>query len=259
MNSITKKKPNNQATNIIDMSIKRSKPYIYLYHNFYKKAKFPSFEHAIDLYAKNKDSVFFIQIGANEGSTEDPLYRHIRLKNWKGILVEPQKDVFDQLVSNHQSNSNLIFENVAISSQEEVKKFYFIEPSPDVPVWVSKLSSFDKKITSEVVEKFPQAKVVSADMHCTTVKSMVKKHNIKKVDLILIDTEGFDYEILKTIDLKTLKPEMVVLEHRHLSAEDQNAAIKQMKDAGMYVFKDEHDTVGFTNPAVKEAYSNHLV
>lgn len=245
--------------NNVEMSLKQTKLYVYLYHNFYKPSKFPSMEHIIDLFSKNKKDVFFVQVGANEGHTGDPLYRHIRLKGWKGILIEPQKEVFKQLVKNHKHNPGLIFENVAISNDSEPKEFFFIEKTPDLPDFVTKLSSFERRVTEDVLTKFPNAKVKSVKIPCTTIQELVKKHQVNKVNLMLLDTEGFDYEILKTVDLKALDMDMIVFEHRHLNAADQNEAIRTFKKLGYSVFKDEYDTIAFKNDELAAAYKDYLV
>lgn len=241
------------------MSLKQTKLYIYLYHNFYKPAKFPSMEHTIDVYSKAVKDVFFVQIGANEGHTEDPLYRHIRLSGWKGILIEPQKEVFKQLVKNHKANPDLIFENVAISNDTKPKEFFFVEKTPDLPDFVTKLSSFERRVTEELLDHFPNAKLNSIQIPCTTVQELAKKHNVKKVNLLLLDTEGFDYEILKTVDLNELDIDMIVFEHRHLDAATQDEAIQGLKEHGYAVFKDDHDTVAFKNKHLEEVYNAYLV
>ena len=42
-------------------------------------------------------SFFFIQVGANDGITVDPIHKYIIEYHWNGILIEPQPGVFDQL------------------------------------------------------------------------------------------------------------------------------------------------------------------
>jgi FkbM family methyltransferase len=58
----------------------------------------------------------FIQVGANDGKSENPLYRYILNYPWHGILVEPQPDIFGKLCENYAAIANrLIFENIAIA------------------------------------------------------------------------------------------------------------------------------------------------
>jgi hypothetical protein len=52
----------------------------------------------LDLVLKHVASLtpdfFFIQIGANNGMTGDPIRKYILKYHWRGILVEPQPDIF---------------------------------------------------------------------------------------------------------------------------------------------------------------------
>ena len=41
---------------------------------------------------------FFVQIGANNRLTDDPLRQFVTKYHWHGVLVEPQPQVFQQLL-----------------------------------------------------------------------------------------------------------------------------------------------------------------
>lgn len=238
----------------------KSKPYVYLYYKFYHKTSFPSMDHFVNEYSKVNPNTFFVQVGANEGSTEDPLYRQIRLKNWRGILIEPLKNEFEVLKNNYKDCNDLIFENVAISQKEELKPFYYVDNTQEgVPFWVTKLSSFDRSIPEQVLETVPEAKIKSFDVRCTTLEHLLEKNNVSKVDLLFIDTEGFDYEILKTVNFDKVVPSVVIYESRHLSDEDHASSIAMLKKLGYDIYRAEHDTVAFRDtPKMKELYRDHL-
>src|SRR5215203_3467954 len=70
----------------------------------------------LDLYLNkiSRKHLNFIQIGANDGLVNDPFYKFIRRDNWKGILIEPQKDVFQKLQRTHAGNDQLTLANFAI-------------------------------------------------------------------------------------------------------------------------------------------------
>ncbi len=239
---------------------KRSKPYIYLYHNWYKPAAFPSVDHIIDRFAVLQSEVFFMQVGTNDGATSDPIFRHIRLRDWRGILVEPLEKEFGELQANHKQNPQLIFENVAISNKEEIKTFYSIDRSRgDLPSWVNQLGSFDPKIPQEVCDLYETAQMISKDIACTTIPALLAKHDVKNLDLLLTDTEGYDYEILKTIDFEQVQPQMLVYEHRHLSEEDYRASLALLRPWGYYLYKAEYDTVAFKSAQLAEEYAAHLI
>lgn len=51
----------------------------------------------LDFNSKTEEQVFFIQIGANDGTKKDATTELIKQFNWKGILVEPVLDYFKKL------------------------------------------------------------------------------------------------------------------------------------------------------------------
>ena len=50
---------------------------------------------------------------------------------------------------------------------------------------------------------------------------IINDSNYNSIDLLQIDTEGFDYEVLKMFDFNTYRPVIIQYEHFHLSMEEQ--------------------------------------
>lgn len=55
----------------------------------------------------SRPSIFFIQIGANDGISNDPLHKFITQFCWKGILLEPLPEVFTRLTTTYRNDTNL--------------------------------------------------------------------------------------------------------------------------------------------------------
>ena len=53
-------------------------------------------------------------------------------------------------------------------------------------------------------------------IRCLTLTSLLNNHHVKKIDLLIIDTEGYDYQILKQIPFDKIKPKIIIFEDRHL-------------------------------------------
>ncbi|MEL6867941.1 MAG: FkbM family methyltransferase [Bacteroidota bacterium] len=238
---------------------KESGLYLRLYH-LYKPSRFPSLNHLIDTYAKQKEEIVFVQIGANEGQVEDPIYYHIRMSNWRGILVEPQQAEFELLKKNYRHSAHLHFEQLAISDRVGERKFYYIEKDKgNVPHWVSKLSSFDESIPRQVLERYPQAQISHTMVQCTTLMELLAKHQIEKLDFLMIDTEGHDYEILKTLDLDRYRPEVIIFENNHLSKSDYQAALDQLSAKGYLHYQFDYNTASFTHTELVQSYRTQLL
>ena len=195
---------------------------------YYSKRDFKNYywTQILKYYSQNISNFFFIQIGSNDGITGDPIHAFIVENQWNGILVEPVKYLFDQLVLNYKNkNSHLIFENVAIAKEEDYLNLYKLEKNDekDMPYWYDQLGTFipevifsHKSLIPNFGEYFTIEKVKSI-----TLLSLINKYNIKKVDLLHMDTEGYDFEIIKMIPFNLFKPKMIYYEHKHLSEEQQ--------------------------------------
>ena len=46
-------------------------------------------------------------------------------------------------------------------------------------------------------------------------KDLIKKHSITEIEKIIIDVEGFEYEILSDIDLEEIKIKSIMFEYKH--------------------------------------------
>jgi hypothetical protein len=60
-----------------------------------------------------------------------------------------------------------------------------------------------------------------------------------------IDTEGYDFEIIKLIDFSEIKPSMILYEHIHLNAMDSTQCMNLLKDKGYSLIIQGKDTFAF--------------
>jgi FkbM family methyltransferase len=196
---------------------------------------------------KDNPWVFFIQIGANDGKTGDPLYPLISThNNWGGIFIEPIKHIFEKLKENYQGTNRFIFENVAIANDYNIKNFYYVSDRAkdileDLPHWYDKLGSFDK---THIIRHFNgklEPFIVEDEVIGVPLKDILIKHKVDNIDLIHIDTEGFDYQILAQIDFTKYHPKVILFEHKHLSVDDKRKAIKLLYNNSYKVYNAGED------------------
>lgn len=82
-------------------------------------------------FVQNKD-LYFVQIGANDGVRADSLHKAIELYKMKGILIEPQPELFSELLSNYsQCNDGLIFLQTAVSNSDTEVTLYRNKPNKE--------------------------------------------------------------------------------------------------------------------------------
>jgi FkbM family methyltransferase len=185
--------------------------------------------------AQDNSNLFFVQIGANDGVIYDPINQFVNRHNWHGVMVEPVAHYFNQLKRNYASNPNLIFENVAISNNNEVRDFYRVREDLDfLPEWCHGLGTFDLDVLLTHKWAIPnlQDYVVTEQVTCITLAELLHKHAIQHIDLLLIDTEGFDYQILQQLDFAQTRPDILLYEHQYISKQEKIHCEQRLKQNG---------------------------
>ena len=162
-------------------------------------------------------SLTFVQIGANDGIMNDPLYRFNQNHTAavSGFVLEPLPDIFMNLVENYRNCPKIIPVNVAIHEENSEMEIYRIKQEHEkaLPKFARGIASFDPNHW-EKTKLVPSADYVQSEkVKCISLKNFTREREIHSLDLLLIDTEGHDYAILKAIDFKVLKPKIIRFEH----------------------------------------------
>jgi FkbM family methyltransferase len=197
-------------------------------------------------FAGARRDVFFIQIGANDAMQGDQLHEFVVSNGWRGIMVEPVKYVFDRLAGHYGGRADLILENAAVAAADGFQEFYHLaETDDDVPAWYDQIGSFSRETILKHAGDIPglEQRIVAARVPCLTFQSLCDKHGVERIDLLYIDTEGYDFEIIKTVDFARRKPLFIVYEHKHLSDADRAACLGLLRAAGYETLEDGGDTL----------------
>ena len=171
------------------------------------------------------DDIFFLEIGAFDGKSFDGLYKYTRRNNWTGIFVEPILQYFNLLQLNFENIENKFFENSAIT---EENGSYEIRRIISNKKWAKGASSL---VNNSINKRFPY---FLDNVNGITFDTLVKKYDIKKIDVLQIDTEGSDLKILEQI-LPKFKPKFVSIEQRHLKYPDKMKVKKILKGLGYHI------------------------
>ncbi len=116
---------------------------------------------------------------------------------------------------------NVIIEEIAISDKDETVPFYHIKRSSIKKLkkhWASGIGSFD--INHILNHKNKRFQVSSEDIEkiqipCLSFSSLVKKYEIKKIEKLMMDVEGAEYKILKSINYNEVDIKKIVFEKKH--------------------------------------------
>jgi FkbM family methyltransferase len=166
-----------------------------------------------------------VQIGAFDGKSNDFVFEYIKRHKARAILVEPQPEPFKHLIENYSGFEGVVFENIAVDRENgKIPLFRIKERFHSSFRLAPQLASFDKQ---HLVNALSQKGLVglpdnvldaieSIPVKCMTMDSLLEKHSVERVDVLQIDTEGFDYEIIKMIDFSKWRPGIINFEIVHL-------------------------------------------
>ena len=218
------------------------------------------FDAVIHAYRLGRGELFFVQIGANEGDQSDALSQSVRAHGLRGILVEPQAHAFAQLSANYADQPQVILEHAAIAATDGEATMFKARPAfwarHGFPGTASEITSLDRAHIRRHVELFGGTRLAedeaayleSETVPALTLTSLLAKHGVARVDLLQIDTEGFDYEILKMIDWSAPGPALIYFESIHLNEADRLAAWALLRENGYTLFAaNSYNTVAIQN------------
>ena len=157
-----------------------------------------------------------IQIGANDGQSFDELNYFIVKNKTNSILVEPILENFKKLEINYKNLDFVKLENSAISIKNEVSKLYKVD-SKYLNLYgghIPAIPSFNKEhlINHGVSSRH----IISEVINPITIKELIFKYQVENLDLLFIDTEGYDGKIVHNfLDNSNLRP-FIVFEYVHI-------------------------------------------
>jgi FkbM family methyltransferase len=188
-----------------------------------------------------------MQIGANDGDKGDYLDTYVRCLDWTGILVEPIPYVFEALETRHGTNPRLTLVNAAIADHDGTARIHYLPKAddPDLPEWYDALASFRRDVIVDHAPWIPdiESRVSSIEVPALTMDSLCAAHGIREFDLVQIDTEGYDYEVVKQIDLDKHRPAVVLYEHYHLRPGEREMCEQHLERHGYRSISNFFDTL----------------
>ncbi len=205
----------------------------------------------LEALAQVEPRAFFIVVGANDGGHGDhlaPMLRSRRARDWRGILVEPQDDAFARLSANYAADDRIALEHAAIAADDGRLPFYEMAPPADGtrcelvgPYDLLGSVSRDVLVGHPFIERADE-RITATEVDGIRFETLCDKHSVERLDLLLVDTEGYDFEVLAGVDLERWRPRLIVFEHALLSRLDRDRALALLRAAGYSVMEEFMDS-----------------
>jgi FkbM family methyltransferase len=137
------------------------------------------------------------------------------ISNFKIYLIEPIKQWFDQLYEVYgKFEEKVIYLNYAISEKS------------------SKIKMVDQGVMSKIGEG-------NLTVDSKTWSDFIHENKINSIDILLLDCEGYEFNILKQIDYKKNAPKNI--RYEYIYSQEKEKMDSFLKEKGYYISLDSTD------------------
>ena len=246
-----------------NLSASNNPLFIGFYRNFYNPKK-GSLSDFLSQYSKSKPGNFtVVQIGANDGITHDPIHKFIKRDEWKGVLLEPQPDVYHEFLTKiYAKNKGIHPLCAAIGEKDGTQPIYKVGFSS--MRWATGLASFSKEkieqafkdgIVASNCRRFgieiptDQSQWIShEDVQVIAPATLIQTYNLQHIDLLQIDAEGYDLEVIRIFDIPKTRPQAIIFENVGLNAADYAACLQLLEEQNYQLKKFGPNTLALQKP-----------
>jgi len=161
-----------------------------------------------------------IDIGAHKGESIKLFSKNFVIK--KIISFEASPLNFEYLKKKiHKdkkkyNNTEIVLENIALGAEDKIIKFkQFEESSSSTIKKIDKESKYFKR-KFRIINFLNKKKIYEIiQIKISKLKEYIEKNDIKKIDFMKIDTEGYEFEILLGLENKIQLVDVILFEHHY--------------------------------------------
>ena len=149
----------------------------------------------------NKTNGTYVDIGCfhpTKYSNTRKMYNH----GWRGLNIDLNPLTIELFNYKRPKDKNLC---VALSNKVKKTQLYFHHE-------LSSQNTLSKSHVSWMRGNFGIKELKKKIVKTTTLKNVLKKSKIKKIDFLNIDIEGSEYEVISSINLKQLQIKVICIE-----------------------------------------------
>jgi FkbM family methyltransferase len=209
---------------------------------------------------ERRENFFFVQVGANDGITDDPIRRYLTRYHWRGILIEPLPDVFARLVQNYRHEPQLIFENAALADADGTAQFFIADDAGEKNLTV--FSSLRRDAVERALSwrrdmHTARERIRPIEVKTRSVKSLLDQHRISRIDLLQSDAQGYDCKVVRQFLDCGLRPQIIHFEHIHADRNALHECYQRLVHDGYQFNEMTNDTVAHLGVTDTETGTAH--
>jgi len=188
-----------------------------------------------------------IQIGANDGITNDPVDALIRRHALLAVRVEPLPEPFAKLQARHAGDANVRTVQAAVDAVDGDRPIWRVEAPGDQHVRLSTIASFDRSVIEKHHARYSSrgGRLVEQLVRVISPSSLVREFlpEAAGIDILQVDAEGYDAVIVRLFLDAGLRPHLINYEHNNLRGDDDAECLARLRSSGYLLARYGRDTV----------------
>ena len=226
----------------------RRNPGIHLHQTI---RRFRSFRNLLDDLADER-RIVVVQVGANDGGdTLGDLIRDRPDRIERALLIEPQRAAFARLVQRTGTFEGIVCLNAAIDRQPGERTLYSVNRDAGTHIGDS-IASFERRHVEELIRSGTKARsasevaalVTTETVPVTTLGGAAAVAGIGIPDVLMVDTEGFDAQVIRMALEAGWLPAVIQYEHKHLTQAGRREIAAALRQRGYRLWTDHADVWG---------------
>ena len=212
---------------------------------------FRSFRNLLDELADGR-RIAIVQVGANDGRDalgDLILERPDRID--RALLIEPQQSAFERLVRRHEGLREVVCLNAAIDRHPGERTLYTVKRGAGGRIGDG-IASFDRRHVEKEIRAGTNARsdsevaalIVTETVPVATLEDVAAAAGIDRPDALMVDTEGFDGEIVRMALEAGWLPSAIQYEHKHLAGSERRDLSRELERRGYRLWADQADVWG---------------
>ena len=171
----------------------------------------------INYFKKNTPgNLTLIDVGAHKGETIKYFIKFLNIE--KIYAFEPNKNIYNKLLNNiNKLDKDINCFNVALGDKDEIKPLNILNESSSSTINNLNKSSKYYKRKNKIINLFSTNQEISKkNVEIKTLSSFMDNFILKNQVILKIDTEGYEYKILKGLSKKHLERiDFIYIEHHY--------------------------------------------
>ena len=192
--------------------------------DFFHKKKIISF------FKKNLSDKFLtiIDVGAHEGETVLLFLKHFNIEK----IISYEASMINYAKLNKINNSKIIINNIALGNEEKELEFFQTSESSSSTFCKINYNSKYFKRKKKILSFFNKNEYIvkSELIKLKTLENEFTRLNLKYADILKIDTEGFEFDVIKGARNKLKYIKFILFEHHYDQMIIKNYKFGQIND-----------------------------